>query len=138
MNRIKKILLLSLALMPVLGMATLYQYDPNFRLVTLQTTYPGGVEGLYGFCTSKLTEKLNNLQDVGVVLSDDDLKQETYSFLASCIYGKSDYELSRCAQGGSNCETVVLPVDLPTLKQVSGAGKVSTPTPVQSLAATLY
>lgn len=140
MKMIKKMLITSLLAAPLLSVAMVYQYDPTARLVSLQATYPGGVEGLYIFCTNKFAEKMDYLKNLGVSFSDDGLKQDTYRFLASCIYGDRDYKQAGCDFGGNSCTRVNLPVDLPTLKHLSGADKIQSANlpPVNNLAANLY
>ncbi len=121
------IMMAAIMLIPFFSQAA--SYDPGARLVSLQSTYPGGVEALYIFCSHQESEKLNYLQNLGVVLSEEALSQESYSFLSICIYGRRDYQESVCALGAENCTAVNLPLDLSTLKQLSGVAKVSNPMP---------
>jgi hypothetical protein len=109
------------------GATSTYQYDPAARLTNLQSTYPGGVQALYSFCADKLSQKLNYLKNLGITFSDTELKDETYQFLGSCIYGQEDYEASRCgaSASGINCQIVTLPLDLTILESLSGANAVS-------------
>jgi hypothetical protein len=121
---------------PILSFAISYQYDAASRLVNLQSTYPGGVDALYFFCTDKLSEKLNYLANLGISFSDADLAAEKYVFLGSCIYGEEDLNLARCTLGsGGNCQSVTLPLDLPTLERLS---KANAPSPAPNSTANFY
>ena len=129
--KILPLMLLALGgLFPLTSMAVVYHYDPVSRLVGIQSTYPGGVEGLYNFCSDKLSQKITYLNNVGVTYSSEALKQENVRFLASCIYGEKDYQQAQCSWGGSGCTPVDLPLDLSTLKHLSGGDSV--PAPVSS------
>jgi hypothetical protein len=128
MKKIGKIILWAIGgLLPLTSLALVYQYDPASRLASIQSTYPGGVEGLYHFCADKLNQKMTYLNNLGVSYSPDVLKQESQRFLASCIYGEKDYQQAECALGGSNCTPVDLPIDLSTLKHLSGADNIPAP-----------
>ena len=136
---VKKSGLLMLVLFPVLSFASVYQYDPASRLVSLQAIYPGGVASLYSFCTDRLSQKINYLKNLGITFSDSDLKSETYRFLGSCIYGQSDFQASLCGVGYSalSCQPVTLPLDLPTLQRLSSP-PASSSTPPASVASSFY
>jgi hypothetical protein len=127
MKKLKIILWAMVGFIPLTSLALVYQYDPSSRLTSIQSSYPGGVEGLYHFCADKLNQKMTYLNNLGVSYSSDVLKQENQRFLASCIYGEKDYEQARCTLGGANCAPVDLPVDLSTLKHLSGADNLPPP-----------
>jgi hypothetical protein len=121
---------------PLLSFADVYRYDVNARLINLQSSYPGGIDGLYFFCNDKLTAKLNYLQSLGITFSGTELADEKYQFLGSCIYGAESFRLATCGVGsGQGCEPVKLPLDLPTLERLSQANTTS---PSANSAANFY